>query len=53
MVSNVLNIIFDVLTSRAETIRVNQENKSADIVKSAFYKLTEGMVAGVIHTIEH
>ncbi len=53
VVENVLDIIFDVMTCHADTIRVNQENKSAEVVKAAFYKLTEAMVAGVVHTIQN
>ena len=51
MVEDTLSILLDVLTSPAKTIRVNREDRPAGVVKAAFYKLDQMMVAGVLHEL--
>ena len=51
MVEDTLCILTDVLSSPAKTIRVNREDRPAGVVKAAFYKLDQMMVAGVLHEL--
>jgi hypothetical protein len=46
--NEIVEIIVDVLTSTAQTIRVNKENKPVQIVKDRFKKLNEDHILDVI-----
>ena len=51
-VDEVLEIIVEVMTCTKETIRVNQEEKPAQIVKSIYWKLDMGCVLYVLESLK-
>lgn len=51
-IDEILGILLDVMTSSAETIRVNREEKPAEIVKAQFGKLTMEHIQFVLSCME-
>lgn len=50
-IDELLGIIVEVLTSGAETIRVNREEKPAQVVKGQFHKITKNHIEFVLHSM--
>lgn len=51
-VDEIMGIIADVMTTNAETIRVNREDKPAQIVKAQFAKLNKHHIDYVLHCMD-
>lgn len=51
-IDEILGIMIDVMTSTAQEIRVNKENKPAAVVKSHFAKLGKQHVEYVLHCMD-
>lgn len=50
-IDELLGIMVEVLTSGAETIRVNREGKPAQVVKGQFHKITKNHIEFVLHSM--
>lgn len=53
VIEDILEIIVDIMTSNATTVRVNQENKNIDVVKSMFIKLDYGHIEYVLKSFRN
>ena len=53
MLDEILDIIVEVMSSKNSTIRVNREEKSAQIVKNTYWKLDMGSVLYVLDSLKN
>ena len=51
-IDELLGIMVEVLTSSSKTIRVNREEKPAQVVKEQFQKITKNHIEFVLHSMD-
>ena len=50
-IDELLGIMVEILTSSSKTIRVNREEKPAQVVKGQFHKITKNHIEFVLHSM--